>query len=202
MVYGWHAYGEKRFESVRITRRHEGAYPSGNKEIQRKDRYSVAVFEIEPNEQVTICSKRYATIYTFDPIKEGEILMKLHEPVLVRPIEYGLQKIYRFDNGYGASVIKSSFSYGGDDNLWEMAVITFSGDGSETFELTYETPITNDVIGSLNDEEVEEKLTEIQQLNWGHNDGHIRNSNSHSGYLGSSPTSEVYKKRFPINEGK
>jgi hypothetical protein len=196
MVYGWHAYGERHFESVRITRRHEGAYPSSNKEVQRKDRYSVASLEIKPNEQVAIFSKRYATTYTFDPIKEGEILMKLHEPVLVRPIEYGLQKIYRFDNGFGASVIKSQFSYGGDDNLWELAVLTFSSDAPEEFELTYETPITNDVIGSLNDDEVEEKLTEVKQLTWRHSDGHVRNSNNHIGGVGDSPASEVYKKEF------
>lgn len=87
-----------------------------------------------------------------------------HEPVIARPIEFGVQKIYRFDNGYGASVVKSEYSYGGNENLWELAVITFDGDDSEQFELTYETPVTNDVIGSLTDTEVEDKLAEISRL--------------------------------------
>ena len=124
-----------------------------------------------------------------------------HEPVIARPIEFGIQKIYRFPNGYGASVVKSEYSYGGSENMWELAVITFEGDGSEKFELTYETPITNDVLGSLSDDEVEEKLTEISQLTWRHTDEHIRNSNNHSGNLASTPTSETFKKQHrPVED--
>ena len=33
------------------------------------------------------------------------------------------QKIYKFPNGYGASVIKGPYSYGGPDGLWELAVL-------------------------------------------------------------------------------
>lgn len=193
---GWHTYGERGPYKIRIARRHSGVYSSNDKEVQRQDRFAITVREIKPYEDVRVYSSKHETTYTFYPIKEGEILMKLHEPVLVRPIEYGLQKIYRFDNGFGASVIKSQFSYGGDDNLWELAVLTFSSNAPEEFELTYETPITNDVIGSLNDDEVEEKLTEVKQLTWRHSDGHIRNSNNHTGGVGDSPTSEVYKKEF------
>ena len=35
----------------------------------------------------------------------------------------GIQKIYSFPNGYGASVIKHEGSYGGSDGLWELAVL-------------------------------------------------------------------------------
>ena len=35
----------------------------------------------------------------------------------------GIQRIYKFDNGYGASVVKHKYSYGGDKGLWELAVI-------------------------------------------------------------------------------
>jgi hypothetical protein len=35
----------------------------------------------------------------------------------------GVQKEYRFDNGYGASVIQHNYSYGNEQGLWELAVI-------------------------------------------------------------------------------
>lgn len=81
-----------------------------------------------------------------------EYLIKQHER------NYGVQKIYKFPNGYGASVIRNPFSYGGDEGLWEIAVLDKEGN------LTYETPITNDVIGHLNDDEVIEVLKQIKEL--------------------------------------
>jgi hypothetical protein len=47
----------------------------------------------------------------------------------------------RFDNGRGASVVKSPMSYGGDAGLYELAVLDATG------KLDYTTPITADVIG-------------------------------------------------------
>ena len=61
-----------------------------------------------------------------------------------RSNELGKQFIYRFPNGYGASVIKSAISYGGDEGLWEVGVLKFQSNGPY---LDYTTPITNDVIG-------------------------------------------------------
>ncbi len=63
-----------------------------------------------------------------------------------------------FDNGFGASVVKHDFSYGGKDGLYELAVIDKKGD------LTYSTPITDDVVGYLNEDEVTGLLEQIQQL--------------------------------------
>lgn len=70
----------------------------------------------------------------------------------------GTQRIYKFPNGYGASVIRHPGSYGFKNGLWELAVLDSSGD------LCYSTPITNDVIGHLTDEEVILKLNEIRGL--------------------------------------
>ena len=70
----------------------------------------------------------------------------------------GVQKIYHFPNGYGASVVRNPFSYGGEMGLWEIAVL------DEYDNLTYETPITDDVIGYLNDDEVIEVLNKIKEL--------------------------------------
>ena len=63
-----------------------------------------------------------------------------------------------FDNGYGASVVRHEYSYGGKDGLYELAVLSNEG------ELTYDTPITNDVLGYLTDRDVTEVLIKIQQL--------------------------------------
>tara|TARA_A200000159_G_C7071233_1_gene234451 strand:- start:6 stop:266 length:261 start_codon:yes stop_codon:yes gene_type:complete len=70
----------------------------------------------------------------------------------------GIQKVYEFPNGYGASVVKHRGSYGYDKGLWELAVLDFDG------SLCYTTEITNDVIGHLNDPEVDRLLRRIEQL--------------------------------------
>jgi hypothetical protein len=94
-------------------------------------------------------------------LKEG---MDLYVPVDARPLENGaIQKIYRFANGYGASVVKGDHTYGGEEGLWELAVIIFAKgtDNNHTYELVYDTPITQDVEGNLNDDEVEKLLDQI-----------------------------------------
>ena len=74
----------------------------------------------------------------------------------------GIQRVYKFDNGYGASVVKHKYSYGGDKGLWELAVIeNITDDG---FEMCYTTEITEDVIGHLNDPEVDRLLYLIRDL--------------------------------------
>tara|TARA_B110000444_G_scaffold36962_1_gene32465 strand:- start:696 stop:971 length:276 start_codon:yes stop_codon:yes gene_type:complete len=74
----------------------------------------------------------------------------------------GIQRIYKFDNGYGASVVKHKYSYGGDKGLWELAVIeNIKEDG---FDMCYNTEITDDVIGHLNDPEVDRLLYLIRDL--------------------------------------
>lgn len=86
------------------------------------------------------------------------------KPILTRPIDGGTQEIYRFDNGYGASKIKTYYSYGGCEGLWEIAVIKFTGDDPDDFKLCYDTPITGDVLGYLNYYEAETVLQQIKAL--------------------------------------
>ena len=81
-----------------------------------------------------------------------------------RSINNGTQEIHRFDNGYGASKVMHDCSYGGDRNLWEIAVIKFTGDGEWDWEITYDTPITTDVIGHLTYSEAQAVLQQIKEL--------------------------------------
>jgi len=69
----------------------------------------------------------------------------------------GVQHKYSFPNGYGASVVRHDFSYGGQQGLWELAVL--NGE-----ELCYNSGITEDVIGHLAWKNVEEFLSKIKQL--------------------------------------
>lgn len=83
------------------------------------------------------------------------------KPIKVHGEGDGTQALYRFPNGYGASVIQRTYSYGGKDGLWELAVVVWNGDD---FDLTYSTPITDDVIGHLGEGEVAELLLQIAAL--------------------------------------
>ena len=70
----------------------------------------------------------------------------------------GVQARITFGNGYGASVVRSQYTYGGDRGLYELAV--FGKDG----HISYDTPITNDVLSYLKAEEVTKILEQIQLL--------------------------------------
>jgi hypothetical protein len=69
----------------------------------------------------------------------------------------GVHAIVTFDNGYGASIVKTDRSYGGKEGLYELAVL-FDG------LISYDTPITNDVIGFLTEDEVTDLLQKIEDL--------------------------------------
>ena len=67
------------------------------------------------------------------------------------------QNIVAFSNGYAASVVSNSYSYGGNKGLFEVAVMY---DG----EIVYDTPVTNDVIGFLDFKGVADTLVQIENL--------------------------------------
>ena len=69
----------------------------------------------------------------------------------------GVQALITIDNGYGASIVQTEFTYGGKDGLYELAVF-------KNGHITYDTPITNDVIGYLKAEEVTKIMQQIQLL--------------------------------------
>lgn len=72
-------------------------------------------------------------------------------------------KIYKFDNGYGASVVSHFGSYGGKDGLFEVAVLKNGKKGGKQY-LCYDTPITSDVVGWLDFAGVADILNKIKAL--------------------------------------
>ncbi len=70
----------------------------------------------------------------------------------------GYHKVLKFDNGYGASIVSHSGSYGGNAGLFEIAVLDKSGD------IVYDTPVTSDVEGYLDFADVAEIVNKIKNL--------------------------------------
>lgn len=64
-----------------------------------------------------------------------------------------------FNNGYGVSVITGG--YGSDYKPYELAVLFGS---EEDYGITYNTPITDDVVGYLTSDEVTALMVRVQKL--------------------------------------
>lgn len=95
----------------------------------------------------------------------------MKEPDFIRDAFDGIQKLYRFDNGLGASVVRHKFSYGGKTGLWEVAVTKYHSEDIQDFTLYYNVDlkhkckvITGTVMGYLSEEEVDEILSEIERI--------------------------------------
>ena len=91
-----------------------------------------------------------------DPISEEERTIYARFYKVSQDIDYRIL-YFEFPNGYGASVIRRPTSYGGKDGLWELGV-TKGG------HLTYDTYITDDVLGHLTPKEVHDYLQQIKDL--------------------------------------
>lgn len=68
------------------------------------------------------------------------------------------QERVTFPNGRGVSIIRNSYSYGGRDGMFEVAVLDASG------ELDYSTPVTADVLGYQTVEDVLRTMQEVAEL--------------------------------------
>ncbi len=70
----------------------------------------------------------------------------------------GEQLIYKFENSpYEVSVVRHKYSYGYEQGLWELAILR---DG----KLCYGSGITEDVIGHLTEDQVQEYLAKVDAL--------------------------------------
>lgn len=73
----------------------------------------------------------------------------------------GVQAKHFFSNGYGVSVVRFPGSYGFPEDLYEVAVIKGNED---SFELCYDTPITDDVLGHRDETDIDIILEEVEAL--------------------------------------
>jgi hypothetical protein len=73
----------------------------------------------------------------------------------------GDQYMKFFPNGYGVSIVKHKYSYGNDRGLWELAVLKGNKD---EWDICYDTPVTNDVIGHLSEAEVDDVVAKVEVL--------------------------------------
>jgi hypothetical protein len=78
-----------------------------------------------------------------------------------RQLHSGIQYLEFFPNGYGVSIVNHEFSYKSDSGDWELAVVI--GD-KDKYELTYDTPITDNVLGSLSENEVNDICIKVSEL--------------------------------------
>lgn len=104
-------------------------------------------------------------------------MISIHKLIYKHDIFDGTQRLYRFENNFGASVIRHSGSYGGNDGLYELAVIIWDPKDNITlvetdwykritgWTICYSTAITNDVIGYLEEDQVNTILSFIEKLN-------------------------------------
>lgn len=74
------------------------------------------------------------------------------------PFRIGKISQLKFANGYAISVTSTNYSYGGNSGLYEIAVLDKEG------EITYDTPITDNVVGWLDEDEVTSYMKQIQEL--------------------------------------
>ena len=79
--------------------------------------------------------------------------------MMTDPFMSGKRCRIMFENNWGASVVSHTFSYGGKQGLYELAVLDSNG------ELHYGNDVAQgDVRGYLTEEEVTDLLIEIQKL--------------------------------------
>ena len=85
--------------------------------------------------------------------------MKTFKDLEFHPHSVGLgqQARMNFDNNYGVSVIIGDMYYSNGVDTYELAVIYEN-------DITYNTDITDDVLGCLSEDEVTEVMIKVQNL--------------------------------------
>lgn len=85
-------------------------------------------------------------------MKVSELVFKNH------PLGFdGTVASHNFPNGYGASIVTGTAFYTSEAAPYELAVL-------HNNEITYDTPLTDDVLGYLTEDEVNEYLLKIEAL--------------------------------------
>ncbi len=86
--------------------------------------------------------------------------MKTFNDLIFKDREIGLGEIARieFENGWGVSVVKGPYTYGGRDGLYELAVL-------KNGHIHYDNPVASgDVVGYLRPEDVTDAMAVVQKF--------------------------------------
>lgn len=88
-------------------------------------------------------------------------IVKFNEGIL----NGGPHYVIAFNNGYGASIIQNQFSYGGKEELMEIALLEILDivDDNIIYNLIYDKNLFTDVIGWLEDNDIIECLKYISR---------------------------------------
>lgn len=86
----------------------------------------------------------------------------VHDSSDVLTSQFPDQTVYKFENNWGASIIYHRGSYGFEKGLVELAVISWYQ--NDKFLISYDTEITNDVIGDLNEKQAQDILERIKNI--------------------------------------
>lgn len=81
--------------------------------------------------------------------------------IKIRHINDAVWIIILFENNYGASIISNKSSYKTNKKLFEIAVINGT---IESWQITYDTPITDDVLEYQTSEDINNVLEKISNL--------------------------------------
>ena len=78
----------------------------------------------------------------------------------------GIAARHFYPNGYGVSVVQfispyGGSSYGAEEGLYEVAILKGL---EEDWEICYDTPITDDVIGYQSVEDIDNLLSQVESL--------------------------------------
>lgn len=76
----------------------------------------------------------------------------------------GTRAVYKCTNGYGASVIRTPFSYGNENGLYEVGVLKFKDEDDTEGDLVYTELYGDTVVGHLNWLEVLALLDAISDI--------------------------------------
>jgi hypothetical protein len=99
-----------------------------------------------------------------DEFPDIKMMVREHQKINLKTLNpVGI--LVKFPNNYGASIIRTDFSYGKNNEL-EIAVIKYEPGTKNLmdFTITYETPLTDNVIGRLKEEELIPLLRKIKEL--------------------------------------
>ena len=91
-------------------------------------------------------------------VESKHLIFKDLKFVPTEPFLDGIKSLLHFENGYGVSVVKHKYSYGNGKGLYEMAIMNKDND------IVYNTPITEDVLGYLTEDDVSNYMIKVQKL--------------------------------------